>query len=380
MSSDHASLDLLIGTGHAFAVYRLPGHPPVLYVQQQGDVETFDAYNQLNGRAGFVVAPFNCDANHPLVLIRPDKVVKGEKQIVEFLHTKQFCNALTPLPDNGGYSDKRPVALSYANLKDKPNAAYKLAFDLFHKALHAGSCDKIVLSRTMEVGLSKTYSPGKMFGAACLAYPDAFVYLCYTPITGVWMGSTPELLLSGTKGLWQTAALAGTQKLAPGSDAADVKWDPKNLREQQIVTSYLEKQLRIKDLDTTISAPYTVKAGQLVHLKTDFQFALKDKSKVGDLLDFLHPTPAVCGYPKTEAYRLILAHEGYDRSYYSGFVGPLDMDDKTHLFVNLRCARLDADGMVLYAGGGLMPDSELNSEWEETENKLQTLLSLIVNA
>ena len=101
-------------------------------------------------------------------------------------------------------------------------------------------------------------------------------------------------------------------------------WDAKNIREQQVVTSYLEKQLRIKNLIGSISEPYTVRAGQLMHIKTDFRFKMPEQSRVGDLLDFLHPTPAVCGYPKTEACRLILAHEGYDRAYYSGFAGPLN--------------------------------------------------------
>jgi len=167
--------------------------------------------------------------------------------------------------------------------------------------------------------------------------------------------------------------LAGTRRIKD----SEAVWDAKNIREQQVVTSYLEKQLRIKNLIGTISEPYTVRAGQLMHIKTDFRFQMPEQDCVGDLLDFLHPTPAVCGYPKTEACRLILAHEGYDRSYYSGFAGPLNRDGKTDLYVNLRCASMTDEGLVLYAGGGLMPDSELKSEWEETEVKLQTLLSLI---
>jgi len=193
------------------------------------------------------------------------------------------------------------------------------------------------------------------------------------------------LLLSGEKDSWQTVALAGTRRIKDSESGWDAKtdgkskpdWDAKNIREQQVVTAYLEKQLRIKNLIGSISEPYTVRAGQLMHIKTDFRFQMPEQGRVGDLLDFLHPTPAVCGYPKTEACRLILAHEGYDRAYYSGFVGPLNKEGKTDLYVNLRCASMTAEGLVLYAGGGLMPDSELKSEWEETEVKLQTLLSLI---
>ena len=95
------------------------------------------------------------------------------------------------------------------------------------------------------------------------------------------------------------------------------------------------------------------------------------------LLKVLHPTPAVCGLPKEEAYRFILENEGYDRCYYSGFIGWLDPDGRTDLYVNLRCMHIEEEQLTLYAGGGLLASSELNDEWLETEKKLQTIKRLI---
>ena len=86
--------------------------------------------------------------------------------------------------------------------------------------------------------------------------------------------------------------------------------------------------------------PYTARAGQLVHLKTDFYFLLKNTDNIGNLLQELHPTPAVCGLPKEDAFRFILENEGYDRSYYSGFIGWLDTEGHTDLYVNLRCMEI----------------------------------------
>jgi isochorismate synthase len=330
-------------------------------LQHDGFPETFESLTELNGRSGFVMAPFQCNENHPVVLIRANQTFHGKNQILRYLKslpsTKPTCTETSETTTSS----------------DKGYAIYKGAFELFLKALHAGSCEKIVLSRTLQLPLPAAFSAGNLFGTACTAYPDAFVYLCHTPVTGTWFGSTPELLLSGENDSWQTVALAGTRRIKDNQDV----WDAKNIREQHIVTAYLEKQLRIKNLIGSISEPYTVRAGQLMHIKTDFRFRMPEQANVGDLLDFLHPTPAVCGYPKTEACRLILAHEGYDRAYYSGFAGPLNKEGKTDLYVNLRCASMSGKGLVLYAGGGLMPDSELKSEWEETEVKLQTLLSLI---
>jgi isochorismate synthase len=114
-----------------------------------------------------------------------------------------------------------------------------------------------------------------------------------------------------------------------------------------------------------------------MHLKTVFNFQINDTNKLGDLLGSLHPTPAVCGFPKEEAYRLITENEGYDRSYYSGFSGPLYMTGGTHLFVNLRCMEIGPEELTFYAGGGLLASSKLETEWEETEEKLKTMLSLV---
>jgi len=373
MTDDFSALDTLTASDRSFAIYRIPGQSPVIQVQEQGLPEAFDTLAELNGRSGFVMAPFHSNANHPVVLIRSDVSVHGKSQILRYLKKRVATGASIT-------AAKASITAAIADY-----TVYKGAFELFQKALHAGSCEKIVLSRTMQLPLPLGFSAGALFEAACETYPDAFVYLCHTPLTGIWFGSSPELLLSGEKDSWQTVALAGTRRIKDSESGWDAKtdgkskpdWDAKNIREQQVVTAYLEKQLRIKNLIGSISEPYTVRAGQLMHIKTDFRFQMPEQGRVGDLLDFLHPTPAVCGYPKTEACRLILAHEGYDRAYYSGFVGPLNKEGKTDLYVNLRCASMTAEGLVLYAGGGLMPDSELKSEWEETEVKLQTLLSLI---
>ena len=402
MPDDFSALDALTASDRSFAVYRIPGCTTVLLMQQDGRPETFEMLAELNGRSGFVMAPFQSNATHPVVLIRSDQTFMGKNQILRFLKSVQKleCSETESSKMNSSKTERGKSSVVEEPPESSGNsdyAVYKGAFELFLKALHAGSCDKIVLSRTLQLPLPSTFSAGALFETACEAYPDAFVYLCHTPVTGTWFGSTPELLLSGENGNWQTVALAGTRRIKDSETDWDAKtdgkekanwnakvdgkgkadWDAKNIREQQVVTSYLEKQLRIKNLIGSISEPYTVRAGQLMHIKTDFRFQMPEQGMVGDLLDFLHPTPAVCGYPKSEACRLILAHEGYDRAYYTGFAGPLDVEGKTDLYVNLRCASMTDKGLVLYAGGGLMPDSELKSEWEETEVKLQTLLTLI---
>ena len=88
----------------------------------------------------------------------------------------------------------------------------------------------------------------------------------------------------------------------------------------------------------------------------------------------MHPTPAVCGFPKDAARKFILENEDYDRAYYSGFLGELNWDDSTDLFVNLRCLQVvDGQKVILYVGGGITAESDPKKEWLETVHKAQTM-------
>ena len=105
---------------------------------------------------------------------------------------------------------------------------------------------------------------------------------------------------------------------------------------------------------------------------------------LAQLLNKLHPTPAVCGLPKETAKNFILEHEGYDRSFYTGFLGEINLNSggeksaNTHLFVNLRCMELFEDKAVLFVGGGITNDSNNEKEWEETVAKSSTMKAILI--
>ena len=214
-------------------------------------------------------------------------------------------------------------------------------------------------------------------------YPRLFVALVYTPQSGLWLMATPEILLKGELNQMVTMSLAGTQKAEPSKTVADypvegVEWSEKNREEQQYVTDYIEDCIKTFSDDYQKKGPYTTMAANLYHLRTDIAFRLHDTGRLGDVLDALYPTPAVCGIPKDEARRFILQHEEQPRRYYSGFVGPISSKGKTHLYVSLRCMNILDDGSCeLYAGGGLLKESEMEKEWKETEAKMQTILSVL---
>jgi isochorismate synthase len=365
MDVDYSFFDTLISQNQSFSLYRTPESGILVFVLQMGtELQSFKHLSELNGKEGFTLAPFMISSQNPVVLIHPDITLTGDKEIFDFLsktvmHSKieKLQTSLTQMPGS------------------EIQTKYRKAFEIFKAAIHSNICKKVVLSRRYTINRSKQFSSGKTFEMACMAYPDAFVYLCHTPLTGTWCGCSPELLLSAKGLTGQTVALAGTTKISGYSETCD--WDLKNREEQQLVSDYLEALLQKEGLFFSKDVPYTVKAGKLMHLKTVFDFQIKNREKLGDLLESLHPTPAVCGYPRKEAYRLIAEKEGYDRSYYSGFTGMLSSTGDTDLYVNLRCMKIEPESLTFFAGGGLLASSDVETEWEETEEKLKTMLSLV---
>lgn len=357
------AVDALIEHRQPFAMYRIPGEEiPRFLTQATGNVRLIYDIEELNEKRGYVIAPFQASRKCPIVLIQPDRFDDS----ISFSIGGDKSQAI---------SEVDAVAASTCMESISAGKDYAACFDTFISALRDKTFDKLVLSRSLALAREAGFSPAAAFYKACTRYIYSYVYLCYTPQTGVWLGSTPEILLSGVKGEWNTVALAGTQSLQDGK--LPQEWDEKNREEQEYVASYIRHQLRSLDIHPTENGPYPAFAGALSHLKTDFRFSLADNRVLGDLLKSLHPTPAVCGLPKEEAYQFILNNEGYDRKYYSGFVGWLDPEGRTDLYVNLRCMNIAEDKLTLYAGGGLLASSELDDEWQETEKKLQTMKRII---
>lgn len=244
-----------------------------------------------------------------------------------------------------------------------------------------GQIQKVVLSRTSEVPISEEFSPFDMFQHLCLAYPNAFVSLVALPGYGTWIGATPELLLSLNDHELTTVALAGTQAVNAAQKPISSVWGEKEIVEQEIVSEYIRDCFRQDNIrDFSEEEPETVRIGNILHLQTKFiwRHSLNDEMPlVNHFLGSLHPTPAVCGVPKETALKFIEEHEPHQREFYAGFLGPVNMQNQSHLFANLRCLQLQRHSAILYAGGGITRESVPRQEWLETELKLQALLKYI---
>lgn len=344
----------------SYAFYRLPYADSYTVVESEREPVVLGDLGVLGETPGFALVPFRSSALTPALLIRPDSIT---------------TRVLMPVPS----VQDTPSGMDCG----EPDARYAEAFDSFHGAVEKGSVVKLVLARSKTIkvnsamDLSDPQSMRGIFEQACRRYPRLMVMLYSTPLSGTWLVASPEILLDGRGQSLHTVALAGTMPFCEGH----VEWSLKNRQEQHVVEQYIENILSGVSGDVLKDGPVTTRAGNLVHLRTDFRFHLSQGVTLGSLVRNLHPTPAVCGMPKREASEFISSHEGLDRRYYSGFAGPVGIQDEIHLYVALRCAELmtSPDGImaVMYAGGGIMPGSSCQSEWQETESKMKTIQNVL---
>ncbi len=253
-------------------------------------------------------------------------------------------------------------------------ADYASSFTVVKQALDKEIVDKVVLARKLNVDdVPSVILPG-VFELLCSTYPNAFVYFFDHPETGRWMGASPELFLEKSSASMRTVALAATRKTELHSE----DWNMKELEEQGLVSVFVDEVLtRFGISEYEKSGPEPLRAGAMVHLRTSYQFQDdKIRTQTGDFIDSLHPTPAVGGYPKEKSLEVISEAEKFDRSFYSGFLGPVSKDG-FRFYVNIRCMQLGQNCAVLYLGGGLTRDSHEENEWEETRLKARTLLSVL---
>ncbi|MDN3724046.1 isochorismate synthase [Aequorivita sp. SDUM287046] len=335
--------------GLPFVIFSLPNNNEVsALLQKNTAVHTIDNFNS----NGFIFAPFDS---------RESSIFIPEKES-EILQCELITKSLTINP--GELSEEIGVQSQYMKLISKTVDTIK-----------RGNAIKIVISRKKDFKLQK-FSIKTLVEQLFSIYPTAFRYLWYHPHTGFWCGATPETLVEINNHSFKTMALAGTQPL---SDRQPVLWGPKELDEQQMVTDAILDNLQKVTSVLKISKPFTHQAGSLLHLRTDISGALKNgKATLTTIASALHPTPAVCGTPKKIAKNYILENEGYDRSYYTGFLGHVTEGGNTaSLMVNLRCMKIENNCASIFVGGGITADSKAADEWVETQNKMQTMLQVL---
>jgi isochorismate synthase len=346
-----------------FATYRLPNSDTVrLIVQKSEKANIVSGLAEIIGKQGFYIAPFDAKNGTPAYFIQPD---------LNYISTDYSgfdeLKALLPIPLKGNCFENGAVSK-----KD-----FLLQVTQIKEAIHSGMFEKAVVSRIKIVERSYRSRLTEIFQLLLSSYNNAFVYL-FNIEGETWMGATPEPLLCSNKNEVEAVSLAATREY--NAENLNLQnWGVKEKREQELVTLYIESVFSTFGIHTLSKrGPYTKKAGNLIHLRTDFAIDLRTVSgKLSELIGELHPTSAVCGYPKKKAMKFIKGVEKHNRGFYSGFLGPVNIDEKMLFFVNLRCMKIMCDKLILHIGAGITSDSVPEEEWDETEIKADTLLSVI---
>jgi len=359
----------------AVAMWRCPNGDRTFFLADLSDSPSKGRLNLQTTDPGFVISPFMNPEGNETLFLKPDiyafKDEKGQWTI-EKGNLPKTDNIIEP----SYHLNKRP---------DTEISGEKTHFiqmvENGIKAIEEGEFDKVVSARTYDEPLPDNFDIIDQFNRLEKAYPNAFVNLVSIPNYGTWMGAMNELLIELSPDHFRTTAVAGTQSYPIDRDLSEAAWNQKEIEEQAMVSRYIIEQFKtIRLREFVETGPRSVRAGNMIHLKTEFNVDLNEVHfpELGTvMLNLLHPTSAVCGMPKFSALRFIAANEHLNREFYSGYLGPVNMDGNTRLYVNLRCMQILNTRAVLYAGAGITHDSIPEKEWEETALKCQTLLDVM---
>lgn len=206
------------------------------------------------------------------------------------------------------------------------------------------------------------------------SFPETFRFFYYTPLTGLWLGTSPELLLDFEKSTrrFSTMSLAGTR------ETGDTPWDSKNIHEQNMVGEFISDVLTSAGADFTVRRCEDVCFKPVCHICDLFSGTLRGDD-CAELLNRLSPTPALSGFPVKTAIDEISALESHERECYGGYVGYITAAE-LKCFVNLRSIKLTETGYCIFAGGGVTAHSVAEDEWKETENKTMILRKNLADA
>ncbi len=273
-----------------------------------------------------------------------------------------------------------------ANNKNNNKQAWQKLSQEALDEIQKGHFDKLVTSRQQWVTLAQKVSLAKLAEKLSRYYPACTVLSFLSKGTRLVCAS-PERLIQLQNSVIKSEAIGGTILKSPQQDDNPPHLLPtdqdnpeyhKLLKEHRFIAQDIYQ--RLDPLCHSLKmpcSPYLMKLHNMYHLETPIEGVLQEQYDVFDIIKALHPTPAIAGFPALQAQQWLLAHEGYQRGWYSGAFGWLDARMNGELSVMLRCALLNSEQAHLYAGAGLIRESDPDIEWQETELKMQTILEML---
>jgi len=258
---------------------------------------------------------------------------------------------------------------------------YEEALTRIIESLKCGSLEKVVVARAIDIESDRVFDPLSMINRLRTVYP-----LCYSCLIGNGRGqhficATPERLVKIENKKIFTAALAGTapRGISEMEDQAleqDLLRSEKNVVEHQFVVECIVDSLMCIGLNAKYNKDHleVKKLANVQHLYTAIEAEINGDIHLLDVAATLHPTAAVCGIPAKISREVINSFEPFNRELYTGVIGFFDFQGQGEMVVGIRCALIDGAKARLYAGGGIVQESNIMSERKETDLKFQVIL------
>ncbi|MDO5031479.1 isochorismate synthase MenF [Corynebacterium sp.] len=342
-------------------------------VRTQGARETFTVVNEAvaalrSGRVEMVVGALPFSPGEPAALTVPESIIREDGPLEPHSYYRQ------------GTLSARVTGF------DPEPEEHLRRIDAAIATIAASKLDKVVLARAVDIEFSAPVDP-RLVAARLIdlsANRDGFI-ADLSPVGrpgAMFVGSSPEVLVKKQGSTVTAFPLAGSaprqrDKARDIIAGQDLQNSAKDLREHAFVVDHLRRLL--SPLCVTFDAPSTpelISTNEMWHLGTPIAGTLRDPSITAlELAELVHPTPAICGTP-TEAAQALIETAETERGFYAGAVGWCDNTGDGEYMVAIRCAEVAGDGLSAraWAGGGIVEDSDPQTELEETTAKLRTIM------
>jgi isochorismate synthase len=335
----------------SFVFWKLPNQAEVYTLE---NIQVQMVNQPIIDEAGFLFFPYSAQEN---AYFLKGEIAKCEDKLSDLVSRFELVNEIT--------ISNREIDMN-PKINNTDSSIYKALIQKAIEEMKAGTFNKVVLARAFSQQLPHDFKLENFFRLLCENYPNAFVYCTYIN-NKVWIGATPEVFIKKKGSSYLTFALAGTKLQSEFGD--------KEKAEQKFVKDYIVDILENENCtQINVSELYELNTGNLTHLVNEIKF---ESNHPNAIMGRLHPTPAVCGTPKSKAQSFISSYENLDRAFYSGFLGPVGANGDFSLWVNLRCAKIESQVITFYSGAGITADSIEENEFYETERKMDTLRGLI---
>ncbi|RPE04541.1 isochorismate synthase [Candidatus Pantoea deserta] len=248
-------------------------------------------------------------------------------------------------------------------------------------ATQRGELDKVVLSRLMDIVTEQPVDVAALMQRIVAQNPDSYHFHLPLPQGGSLVGASPELMLRKQGRDFSSCPLAGSARREADAQRDRAAGDTlmrsaKDRHEHRLVTDAMREVLQPRSrLLAVPETPSLLTTATLWHLATQIDGeALDERENALSLACLLHPTPALSGFPHQHARQLIQTLEPFERQLFGGIVGWCDEQGNGEWVVTIRCGTVHGARVRLFAGAGIVADSQPESEWRETGVKLDTML------